>query len=395
MEFLEESHPSPKHKRMVPDPSEQPDDHRRYRALMGLERELFRWWCTLVFRPEQPNPQPGGAGGFVGRLLGNAGGSSGDDDGGDSYVSPSMGGFLECLETVDAQLRTTKGPYFLDYANHPTMIDFVFASHVERMLASCAYWKGMDLRNPKDYPKLGGLRAWMDALEKHEYYLAFKSDYYTHVKDIPPQYGPGYNGVSRRAKIEANAADIDGNGGSWTLPLDDDEALQPLFHGIPLPACVLEAANISADPDGSYATAGTKPSMREACQAMAAWKLCGNGKAVASFAARGGPRGARNPRKTFGAELADPYARPDGDLVEPVDEALRVVAAAMLGTEANAVPSADHAEALSRVAGGRSGDGVASSLAYLRDRIGVPRDLPLASARYLRAYLNWAISVLE
>ncbi len=24
--------------------------------------------------------------------------------------------------------------------------------------------------------------------------LAFKSDYYTHIKDIPPQYGPGYDG---------------------------------------------------------------------------------------------------------------------------------------------------------------------------------------------------------
>ena len=34
-------------------------------------------------------------------------------------------------------------------------------------------------------------------------------------------------------------------------------------------------------------------------------------------------------------------------------------------------------------------------LVYLRDRIGVPRDLPLASARYLRAYLNWAIDVLR
>jgi glutathione S-transferase len=34
---------------------------------------------------------------------------------------------------------------------------------------------------------------------------------------------------------------------------------------------------------------------------------------------------------------------------------------------------------------------VISSLAYLGDRIGVPRDMPLAAARYLRAYLNRAI----
>ncbi len=38
--------------------------------------------------------------------------------------------------------------------------------------------------------------------------------------------------------------------------------------------------------------------------------------------------------------------------------------------------------------------GVASALSYLRDRTGVPRDLPLAAARQLRAHLNVAIDVL-
>ena len=37
---------------------------------------------------------------------------------------------------------------------------------------------------------------------------------------------------------------------------------------------------------------------------------------------------------------------------------------------------------------------VISSLSYLRDRVGVPRDLPLASARQLRAHLNWAMDAL-
>lgn len=36
-----------------------------------------------------------------------------------------------------------------------------------------------------------------------------------------------------------------------------------------------------------------------------------------------------------------------------------------------------------------------NSFCYLRDRVGVPRDLPLAAARYLRAYLNWGIEVLQ
>ena len=89
-------------------------------------------------------------------------------------------------------LKSTKGPWFFDDGDYPTSIDFLYVSHVERMLASCAYWKGLNLRDPKW--KLDGLNAWLEAFEKREYYLAFKSDYYTHVKDIPPQYGPGYKG---------------------------------------------------------------------------------------------------------------------------------------------------------------------------------------------------------
>jgi len=322
-----------------------------------------------------------------------------------------MRGFLDCLETVDAQLGATKGPYFLDYAHaqeeRPTMVDFVYASHVERMLASCAYWKGMNLRDPEQYPKLGNLRRWIDALETHEYYLAFKSDYYTHVKDIPPQYGPSSNGVSRKSKIRAYQSSIDGTDGrSWTLPLADDDSLQPLGRGIPLPRCVLDAAGIvnSNKDNPNYQSVLSTPAFRSACQTMAAWKLCGNGPAVARFAARGGPGGARNPRRTFGAELADPYAKADEALVDPVDRALRAIATTMLdhtnintntNPNAGAIPSGEHAARLRNACRGESTEGIRSSLAYLRDRIGVPRDLPLASARYLRAYLNWGIDVLE
>lgn len=41
-----------------------------------------------------------------------------------------------------------------------------------------------------------------------------------------------------------------------------------------------------------------------------------------------------------------------------------------------------------------SGGPVAASAGYLRDRVGVPRDLPYPAARQLRAHLNWLIDSL-
>jgi glutathione S-transferase len=118
---------------------------------------------------------------------------------------------------------------------------------------------------------------------------------------------------------------------------------------------------------------------------------------VAKFAARGGSKGAKNPRPSFGAELADPYANPDEIALPHVDAALRVVCQGLLGS----ADHDNHMEYLKSLEAGLcevvpkdSTNDVVNSLAYLRDRVGVPRDLPLASGRQLRAHLNWAIDAL-
>ena len=178
MGLLDQWHPPEKgYLPMMPSKDDE-QGNRRYDRLARLERDLFSWWCSLIFRPEMPRLN--GGNNVLGKLLG-----------GDGDMSGTMKGFMDCLRQVDQELQATRGPWFFEN-DHPTMIDFVYVSHVERMLASCAFWKGLNLRDPKW--NLVGINAWLDAFEKREPYLAFKSDYYTHVKDIPPQYGPGYDG---------------------------------------------------------------------------------------------------------------------------------------------------------------------------------------------------------
>jgi glutathione S-transferase len=354
-------------------------------TLLNLQlSRLFSWWCTLAFRPE--GPSIGGAINNPLKALLGGGGSKNE-------MSSSMKGFLDCIRKVDDQLLKTQGPWFFGEQDYPTMMDFIYISHVERMLASLSYWKGLDLRDPKW--KLNGLNRWLEAFEKREAYLAFKSDYYTHVKDIPPQYGPGYDGGFEDDRRRMSRA-ILGSDGSWTLPLDHDDTLQPLYNGPPLPLAVLESMGIKADTEGSY-KASDPVSMSIACRTMAGWKLASNGIKIASFASRGGPSGAQNIRKTFGAELADPYASPDETIKPTVDAVLRVVCSALIDTDSSVssgLPSSVYGLQLKSVVSKEKVKGTISSLQYLRDRIGVPRDLPLASARYLRAYLNWAIDEL-
>ena len=84
------------------------------------------------------------------------------------------------------------------------------------------------------------------------------------------------------------------------------------------------------------------------------------------------------------AEVADRKASPNLSLVPPVDYALRIVVHNLLESSPTSL----------RKEGLPAHDKVAQCLAYLRDRVGVPRDMTVHGARQFRAFLNLAISQL-
>jgi len=216
--------------------------------------------------------------------------------------------------------------------------------------------------------------------------VATKSDYYTHCQDIPPQYGPGVG----NAKSAPIAAHIDGkNGKAWTLPL-------PPLTGTSTPEpYYVPAASVSvAASAGSSLAAGVVD--EEAARHEAAVRIMGNRDALLRFCCRGA--GATG-WKQFQAPLADPYATPTEDpaVRAGADLLLRCTVARLLATgdeSASAVAALE--EALGGcVSAGKVAAGVRSSGNYLRDRIGVPRDMSFPAARQLRAHLNWAAGALQ
>jgi glutathione S-transferase len=215
---LDEVFSGPNYKPMLPDTKEEID---RANILLKLERALFASWCTLVFRP--------------------------------NIGSGPRSRFEMDLDTVDRELQVTSSPWFL---NEFSIVDLTYITHIERMCASVPYWSGFKIRGDGRWPTI---ERWLDAFEAMPSYMATKSDYYTHIKDIPPQYGPGYDAPG----CEALKAVIDGTDGSWSLPLP------------PFSPSDVEPISAAIDP-------GTIDAKHEA-----AFKLTMNYENVIKFALRG------------------------------------------------------------------------------------------------------------
>ena len=353
MELLDDAYPQRPSMRPVAGSAED----ERASALLFLERELQRDWFSLVFYPVE----------------------------GEELVQADAR-LRATLDRVDDALAASPGPWFLGGAA-PSLVDLQFVTHMERIVASVFYWKGLDLRGADGHWQ--HIERWLVAFEERPAYLATKSDFYTHAMDLPPQNGPGYS-VEAAA---AAAAQVDGFDGAWSLPIELGSGAEKLP---PLQAATGE----------------------EGARHEAAFELIMNYANVVQFAARG----ASEPGKpAFHAELADPNAEPNVDFLLPVDVALRHVAAALLDGTGAAVKAAradlegsggdgelaegwEAYEASGRIYYWNDVTGetmwtpptrqLDACLAYLRDRVGVPRDMSQPAAMMLRAHLNWAIGLL-
>lgn len=339
---------------MIPTESNS-EDKQRATDLLELEKELQSSWFSFVFYPVE----------------------------GDALVKARTT-FLDTLMRVDDALGSTSGPWFLGGAGtSPSIVDVQYISHVERIVASVLYWKGLEIRNTGKFPNVD---KWLNAFEDRPSYMATKSDHYTLVMSIPSQNGPGY----RIDEAREAASKIFGQDGAWNFPLD-------------------------------YANTQEDPLLEEAHRQEAAFVLTSRHEGVTAFATRGaGEPG----RPSFHAELADPYAEPNEDYTMSVDICLRHVTAALL----NGVDCVEADIATVDLAG-QAGDGALrdywdeytdndgqrywwneitgeptytaptmqldTCLAYLRDRVGVPRDMGAGAAMQLRSHLNWAIDLLN
>ena len=282
--------------------------------------------------------------------------------------SGNTSGMERTLAAVENALEESGGPFFL--GKDICIVDVQFLSFLERMCASLLFFKGFAIRVPpgsksNPYP---AINRWFDALEKMPSYQLTKSDYYTHCWDLPPQLGgcaPEPKGEEFRRAINGERT-LDGTQGSWELPL------QPHNGGI--------------EPDWEW-TGDENAAKREAVE-----RLTFNHEAIVKFAARGAGKKGMPPVM---APLADPNATPSQAVQSSVDTVLKTVSLALLeGTDKLEETMAKIAEIAVSEGGDDFVGGLVASLSYLRDRVGVPRDMRLPAARQLRAHLNWAIGII-
>ncbi len=259
-------------------------EHPEIMGLRRLERRLFQSWCKWLCNPSFNNYQE----------------------------SKREEQFILLAKEVDVYLSKNNSPWLNPIKTGseeslPGSVDVIFIPYLERMNASLAYYKGLNLR--KEFPHIN---QWFRALEKLDTYRGTQGDFHTHAHDLPPQMGGCW--TNKNPKQEKFSKEIDlGHGlGDYETSFQNSQSISPeeialgrvLKHRVPI---------MKANPIG--------PSL--------------------------------------------------------LDQPLRAALSTMI-TGQQYVPN----------------KGTALGLRYLRDRISVPRDMPLLSARKLRQALE-ATAILD
>ena len=294
------------------------DKRDRMQTLLRLERSAFSQWFRWLTTPNFPGLN-------------------------------TMGNEMDkILKEVDTALKDSGGPYFM--GKDFTLVDVMFAPFLERMSASLPYYKGFESRSDK-YPHL---LTWYATMDTREAYKGIKSDYYTHIHDLPPQIGGCHfsGGDYKQYQRELDSL-------AWDTTRDINSLVEPM-----LPEDPREAA-------------------RDAVR-----RTLSNFDRVVKFACRGaGSKGHR----PVSAPLADPTAKANESYTEEVGEALRLILSTMLEFTG---PSTVVFPASQSTLDSKEKEAVKKCLLYLRDMIGVPRDMTIHGARLFRAHINAYIDQL-
>jgi len=313
------------------------------------ERKLFSAWCRWLCYPNDRNAETEaernflvvmkevehaldeGTGCGAGKLEGQM--TRKTEEGHNTSIS-NDGSWAGDRESYGNDIT---GPFFL--GNFSTA-DVVFIPYVERMAASLYYYKGLNLRAPDQFP---ALCRWFDGLERRSTYRGTRSDFHTHVHDLPPQMGGCYSNDSRGAQDAARLVDAgpwnhvpDGSSLYQKRDGEDDPRWEALARCLRHYPCIL-----AVNPGGTKRFSGP---LRYALTLLV--RGCAKGVGGRGNVAR-----------------------------------------------SRTVKLCSHVEG--RGSGMNDGgvssiEGSAPFLRYLRDRINVPRDMSLEAARYLRQALESA-----
>uniref|UniRef100_A0A0G4IEQ4 GST N-terminal domain-containing protein n=1 Tax=Chromera velia CCMP2878 TaxID=1169474 RepID=A0A0G4IEQ4_9ALVE len=358
--LLERSFTSPEFVSLIPS-NISDDELKTIPKLVLLERRLFGAWLDWIVTP------------LPGILQGG-----------------NREKFREKMTEVDAELKKRGGPFFLGDDEKFSLVDILFAPTLERIAASCAYFKGEIIRGGA-WPSVD---LWFDAMERRPTYKAIRSDFYTTVQALPPQLPFCSEMASETQK--ACKSEIDGQNGGWVHP--------PRSH----PGRLILEPSVSLE---------RKEDKEETAAAMkeAARNLVRNRHKVLPFTLRAfSALPALPPVSAPLSEPGKPTDTPETSLWTPhVDCALRHVAALLLDVAAagggraepwrqNFEDPKDPGREAETGKEGMPGPSLSpqldprtvAALRYLQVRVGAPRDMSAPAALQLRRFLGLVITCL-